>query len=376
MGISKTMQLAVVAAAVLRVLLGPGWAAEPIMADQGAQWTRLARAEFYSQDQGSQLIPLAWLAALKQPNGMPFAENSLSRYGYLPNPTSPTPGLPVGFTVDTSTREPMVGMTCAACHTRQIEVAGKQYRVDGGPAIVDAQALFADLDSAVDAVLTDPNSFAAFANSVLGPRSTPAQRAKLKADVAAWYLRYHTQMAAALPAKPWGIGRVDAVGMIFDRLTGLDIGPPPSHLIPGNIRPADAPVRYPFLWNAPIQDFTQWPGFAANGSDLLGLARNLGEVFGVFATFAPKKDPSSLLGINYLAVNSANFEGLEALETLVRKLGPPKWPGRSIARSRLEATRSSIGPPARAAVWTATVLSPGSCDTGCSETGTPGPHRC
>ena len=30
-----------------------------------------------------------------------------------------------------------MGMTCTACHTRQIEVAGTAYRIDGGPAFVD-----------------------------------------------------------------------------------------------------------------------------------------------------------------------------------------------------------------------------------------------
>jgi hypothetical protein len=41
-------------------------------------------------------MPLAWFAVLQQPNGEPFGADSLSRYGYLPNSTSPTPGLPVG----------------------------------------------------------------------------------------------------------------------------------------------------------------------------------------------------------------------------------------------------------------------------------------
>jgi hypothetical protein len=69
--------------------------------------------------------------------------------------------------------------------------------------------------------------------------------------------------------------------MIFNRLTGLDLGPPPNYIIASNIKRADAPVRYPFLWNAPVQDQTQWPGFADNGNDILGLARNLGEVHGI-----------------------------------------------------------------------------------------------
>jgi hypothetical protein len=133
-------------------------------------------------------------------------------------------------------------------------------------------------------------------------------------------------MARALPPNAWGPARLDAVAMTFNRLTGLDIGPPPTHVIANNIQRADAPVRYPFLWNSPVQDKIQWPGFADNGNDILGLSRNLGEVYGVFAIFRPKKDRWHLLGVDYLNENSANFRGLNALEGLVKQIGPPKWP--------------------------------------------------
>ena len=285
MGISVAVRAAVVTliAAVVTVIAGvvavaPARAAGPVDVDQGKNWTAATRNTFYTQDQGSQIMPLQWLRALKQPDGKPFLADSLARYGYLPNPASPTAGLPIGFTVNLSGGGPMVGMTCAACHTRQISVAGKQYRIDGGPALADFQSLLSDLDTAVKTPLTDRAAFLAFARAAFGRAPTPPEVVQLRSEVAAWYLRYHTLMAAALPPHPWGIGRLDAVGMIFNRLTGLDLGQPPSYLIPDNIRPADAPVRYPFLWNAPKQDFTQWPGFAENGSDLLGLARNLGEV--------------------------------------------------------------------------------------------------
>ena len=66
--------------------------------------------------------------------------------------------------------------------------------------------------------------------------------------------------------------------------------------------------------------------FAANGNDLLGLARNVGEVYGVFATFHPQKSKFHLLGMDYLKINSANFHGLGKLEDLIKKIGPPKWP--------------------------------------------------
>ncbi len=301
-------------------------ASAPYTIDQGKKWTPEARKQFYKQDQGSQIMPLKWMQVLKQSNGQPFLEASLSRYGYLVNEDSTIPGLPVGFTTNGSDNDKAVGMTCSACHTRQIEVAGTPYRIDGGPAIVNFQGFLSDLDTAVDTILKNDKAFADFAVKVLGASPSKDKVKQLHDAVSAWFLRYDTLMKASLPADPWGPSRLDAVTMIFNRLTGLDIGKPPSYIIADNIKRADAPVRYPFLWNAPIQDKTQWPGFADNGDKILGLSRNLGEVFGVFAVFHPKKDPTRLSGIDYLADNSANFDGLEKLEDLIEKLGPPKWP--------------------------------------------------
>ena len=300
-------------------------ATSPVMTDQGKKWTDAARNKYYTQDQGSRVIPLKWINALQQADGKPFMADSLSRYGYLPNPKSPEPGLPVGFTATNKKGGKVLGLTCSACHTREIEVSGTAYRIDGGPAITDIQSFFSDLDTAVNTVLTDPGAFEKFAHAVLG--SSPKKPAvdKLRADVAAWFLPYDTIMKAALPTNsPWGPSRLDAVSMIFNRLSGLDIGSAPTYIIKENIKLADVPVRYPFLWNAPVQDMTQWPGFSANGDRILGLSRNLGEVIGVFATFHPQKDDTGK--INYVADNSADFHGLNQLESLVMRLGPPKWP--------------------------------------------------
>jgi mono/diheme cytochrome c family protein len=292
---------------------------------QGDDWTTESRTEFYRQDQGSKMIPLAWLRSLKQADGEPFLSDNLARYGYLPNPDpANTSGLPIGFTASGPAGTRVVGMTCSACHTRQITAKGKTYRIDGGPALADFQSLLSDLDAAVGQALASDAAFAAFASAVLAlPSPDPEDVVQLKAEVAAWYLRYHTLMSNALPPHPWGMGRLDAVSMIFDRVTGLDLGPPPSLIIKKNIQLADAPVRYPFLWNAPLQDETQWSGFADNGNDLLALSRNLGEVFGVFGVFQPKREG---LIVNFLNNNSANFDGLDRNEQLVRQIGPPKWP--------------------------------------------------
>ncbi|MBK8175795.1 MAG: hypothetical protein IPK66_11175 [Rhodospirillales bacterium] len=302
--------------------------------EQGGGWTCRVRNEFYQRDQGSRIIPLRWVQALSQVDGQPFLADGLARYGYLPNPSASTHGLPVGFLAAGQRGEEALSMTCAACHTRQIEVGPSVYRVDGGPAIVDFQSFLADLDRAVGEVLASEAAFGGFAERVLGASPGTDKTMTLHTAVSAWYERYHTLMDRALPTTSWGPSRLDAVAMIFNRVTGLDIGPEPSRLIPENIHRAEAPARYPFLWNSPRQDKTQWPGFADNGNGLLALSRNLGEVYGVFAEFEPTRN-GGLLKIDYLNNNSANFRGLERLEHLVWRLDAPKWPwpiDRALAR--------------------------------------------
>ncbi|BAQ69748.1 hypothetical protein NHU_02600 [Rhodovulum sulfidophilum] len=300
-------------------------AAQTVFVDQGDSWSPSLRAAFYTQDQGSRIMPLAWMEALAQPDGTPFLADGLARYGYLPMPDRDDgAALPVGFTTNDGMGGTAIGMTCAACHTRQIEVRGTAYRIDGGPAIVDFQSFLADLDAAMQAVLDDDATFDAFADKVAGETG---DRAGLRAELETWSLRFHTLIDGSLPDPGWGPVRLDAVSMIFNRLTGLDLGrPEDAYLIPENVMLADAPTRYPFLWNAARQDMTQWPGFAHNGNDLLGLARNLGEVYGVFGEFHPIKKQGLLFNRDYVTNNSANWGGLKALEEWIWDIGAPRWP--------------------------------------------------
>ncbi|OSJ19304.1 hypothetical protein BST63_03225 [Bradyrhizobium canariense] len=306
--------------------IGTVIAADPVPIDQGAEWTSTRRNDFYTLDQGSRLIPLSWIMALKLPDGRPFMDHGLQRYGFLKNGTAT---LPLGFTSTGQAGREILGLTCSACHTRQIEVSGTSYRIDGGPALIDFQKFLSDLDVAVDKLVNDANAFTTFAESILGTPHSALEEVALYQAVSTWHYRYHAQMERSLPrSKPWGVGRLDAIAMIFNRLTGLDLGPPPGHLIRENIKSAVAPVRYPFLWNAHKQDKTQWPGFAPNFIPELRLARNLGQVYGVFADFAPRKDAASPTGdgIDYLTNNSANLAGLRSLDTITTFIGPPRWP--------------------------------------------------
>lgn len=299
-----------------------GTAAAPVeYAEQG--WTAEDRRAFYGTSQGSHLMPYAWFKALRRADvDEPFAANELCRYGYLHNELADNNyGLPIGFVVDNRVTPPQVGLTCAACHTGQVEFqrdgVSHVMRIDGAPAKADIQQLVTDLIAASRATLADEGRFDAFAKAVLGANDTAANAAKLKTDFGDWFKGFSEFMRKSLPTPPWGPGRLDGFGMIFNRVVGLDLKKD------RNITSADAPVRYPFLWNAPWQDHTEWNGGSPNGLSVLGLARNIGEVLGVFGEFAPTKHPGH--GVDY-SRNSVDFAGLEKLENLIVKLKPPKWP--------------------------------------------------
>ena len=83
------------------------------------------------------------------------------------------------------------------------------------------------------------------------------------------------------------------------------------------------------MWNASRQDHTQWNGGVPNGLFIQALARNTGEVFGVFADFKPKVHvPAHRLHPRRDPYNdsSADFAGLQTLEEKISTLQPPPWP--------------------------------------------------
>jgi hypothetical protein len=211
-------------------------------------------------------------------------------------------------------------MTCAACHTGQLEYqkdgVTRVLRLDGAPTHADFQAFLTDLTAAARATLTQDERFTAFAKAVLGSGYSTTKAGPLKTSFKKWVDEFGEFMDKSLPASPWGPGRLDAFGMIFNRVAGLDLG------IKDNIKSADAPVSYPFLWNASRQDHTQWNGGVPNGLFINALGRNTGEVFGVFADFKPKR-------LGPLVVyndSSADLVGLQTLEEQIVKLKPPPWP--------------------------------------------------
>ena len=296
----------------------------PVLGYSEQGWSAADRDVFYTTDQGSRMMNYAWFRALRRLDvDQPFAADSLQRYGYLPNDQSKTNpfGLPVGFVVNGSAASGEIGMTCAACHTAQLEYQkdGVVYalRIDGAPANADFQQFLADLRDAARATLKEPDRFQLFAHDVLGAGYSDPKAAQLKIDFGAWVKQFGDFMDMSLPPLRWGPGRLDAFGMIFNRVAGRDLG------ITGNFKIADAPVSYPFLWNASRQDHTQWNGGVPNGLYIQAIGRNTGEVFGVFANFKPRSLSAHL---KRYKDNSADFAGLQTLEEKIVALKPPPWP--------------------------------------------------
>jgi len=164
------------ACAALAVLLGlaackpkpepPPPPAPPTQPEAGPGLPAADRAVFYHLAEGSEIIPLAWMKALRDPaTNRPVLENP-ERFGMIADPGNPD-GLPVGGTADVTvdTRFAgvrMFGFNCAACHVNEVTWRGQRVRIDGGPARFDGEALMRGLLAAVEHTITHWPTFLQF----------------------------------------------------------------------------------------------------------------------------------------------------------------------------------------------------------------------
>jgi hypothetical protein len=315
-----------------------------IAVDQGAQWTDAVRNSYYIEDQGVQSIPYSWLTSLNDVSGMPFLEDNLQRYGYLPIEGRK---LPVGFALGRDTAKILsVGMNCAACHTRQIKVGVNNYRIDGAASLANAENYTKDLETALTATLNDQVKLEQFLDKIIAASEKNGDpvindRTSLRKKVIKFQQDFSTFNRLSLPsANMWGVGRLDAMNQIYNRFAGICISPSTDVMITSNISPANKPVRAPFIWNAQFQDYVLWGSTSVNGNPNQALFRNTSECMGIGAQFRPVPTSSMADGFDYLAVNTINFNGLQALEGYVNKMGPPKWPW--VVNKSLEAQGATI----------------------------------
>lgn len=282
----------------------------PKLLDQG--WTDARREQFYYTSQGSQLLPYAFLRALEQPfsEALFLDADYIAQTGFLPadKPSSLNPdALPIGFVKDPragGAYGPMVGLTCAACHTADIEAKGVRIRIDGGASLGDYQQFMKQLSRALDVTLADPAKFQRFA-----ARLVAVDPKMVRPGLEATAAEIRRLEAASWTPVPYGRGRLDAFGHILNAVAAEALAEPANFRIP------DAPVSYPFLWTTAAQRYAQWNGVAGNP-----LGRNLGEVMGVFGH-------TSFANGNPAAFSSAALaDNLVALEAWVADLKPPPWP--------------------------------------------------
>ncbi|MGI9416963.1 MAG: di-heme-cytochrome C peroxidase, partial [Geminicoccaceae bacterium] len=294
-------------------------------------WSCAERQTFWFADQGSEIIPYSWFLHLEQAgNRKKFVDPAhIDRIRYLPQrPSVWNPdGLPIGFMLSEAAADTAngrisgawLGMNCAACHTGQIDYGGKKYLIDGAPTMADFQAMFEGLAGAMQATLDDEAKFGRFAEAVIAETDKRGDGGTTDEDELRRQLELMTERRQAWNQRnqgssPYGHGRLDAVGSIFNEVaaSGLDT--------PENAEPANAPVSYPFIWDTPQHDRVEWNGAVVNAGTG-ALSRNVGEVLGVFGALDVNTDPSVPTGHR----NSIDMDGLATLEEHLLSLWSPLW---------------------------------------------------
>jgi len=255
----------------------------------------------------------------------------LRRYRFLvdPEPSAANPDhLPVGFTrhFDPDIGEDVLDITCAACHTGEIQVTRdgrtRAIRIDGGQAMhafTDmSRGNFApELLAALVNTSASPWKFDRFARKVLGagyPDAKPALHKALRATIATMLGAGQNNPLRRLYPVREGFGRTDALGRIGNTVFG-------DHLAKANYQKGNAPVSYPYLWNIWKFDWVQY-----NGSVSQPLARNVGQALGVGARTPLLNNLRQPLPAAERFHSSVALAGLVRIEHALHLLRPPQWP--------------------------------------------------
>lgn len=283
--------------------------------DQG--WGPAETLWFYHADQGSVLMPYDTLVHLEQTGSdKPFIHpEHMTRFRFLNQHRTPNnpDALPVGF----ARHQDQVGLTCAACHTTQLNYRGTAIRLDGAPALADVSGFLREVQAALKATLADDAKLARFAAAVPGGGRDSASRERARKSLTqtlSWFESYNTANHSTTVE---GFGRLDAVGRIINQAIRF------SSDAKNSLEP-NAPTSFPLLWDAPRHDYVQWTGFSPNaGAGSLG--RNTGEVVGVFGRVEVRHyETEQEAKKGYPSTVESNE--LVAMEESLRKLKSPQWP--------------------------------------------------
>ncbi|TQV84840.1 c-type cytochrome [Exilibacterium tricleocarpae] len=282
-----------------------------IALEQG--WSAETQDRVWFSSFGSRLVPYDWFLVLEQAGATERfrSDAHLGHLGFITQ--SPTPhnpdGLPVGFARDSdSATGDWVGLTCAACHTAELTAKGHNIRISGGQGLIDFETFEGELVAALKSTKNDDAKFQRFARA-LGDDSS-----KLRQALDVQLQRLQAIHDSNHTAYPYGYGRLDAFGQIFNAVAVGALG------MAENTRSPDAPVSFPVLWRAPHQDVVQWNGSAPNAGPG-PLFQNVTTALAVYGTIEVG-DRSGHLGYP----SSVDIGNLGFLQQQFFRLKSPQWP--------------------------------------------------
>src|SRR5262249_42174795 len=119
-----------------------------------------------------------------------------------------------------------LGLTCAACHTGQVEYRDRTVRVDGGPSLSDFTSFSERLVAALHETAEDDKRFGRFADRVLGPRHSEREAEDLRDQFVAYTEGFAGLVARSRPVHPYGFGRLDAFGILLNEIVGTAMALP------------------------------------------------------------------------------------------------------------------------------------------------------
>ena len=341
---------------------------------------------FHHATQGTMILPYDWFMSLEQPPGAEataqprdpalFSDpNYLCRtFGFIPSRKHPyynPDGLPIGFAIDDSFQDPnrrdkegnllapvpVVGFTCAACHTNEIHFTGAQGKrhhmlIEGGSAFVDLGLFQSQLALALFTANFNAKKFEAFAGRVgqrfiartvaglkkqgrsedeikgtlkkiaeQAPKSRDRLKAALEAAVQKGLKQRDLELKLGINSVKGGPSRTDALSRIGNRVFG--------QLNPLNLNQTDAPVNFPHLWDTSWFYWVQY-----NASIRLPMVRNIGEALGVGASINVLGKPEHLFD------STVNVKNLHLMESQLGGNAPftglrsPEWPENILGKIR------------------------------------------
>lgn len=160
--------------------------------------------------------------------------------------------------------EDRIGLTCAACHTGQIQYKGIAIRFDGGPAMTDLRKLEVTTGLSIAYTLLVPGRFTRFADRVLGTSASAEDRDALKQKLRTistflidWEKTYAKTIAGKTRLNPKtkreepqenteeGYGRLDALNRIGNQVFAQDMAISGLSGFEKNLHAQDAPVSFP-----------------------------------------------------------------------------------------------------------------------------------